>query len=60
MIVEETPRMFAVFVWKENSNTVLLVGYLIAIVSPDNTQEQRASRSHNGDIWQEPTAVISW
>lgn len=29
-------------------------------MTPDDAQEERAGRGHDGDIWQDPIAVVSW
>jgi hypothetical protein len=60
VVGEEAPAVLAVLIGKEDSDSILLrQGRAAIVVSPYYTEEERTGRSHHGNIWQDPTAVIA-
>lgn len=58
VVGEEAPRELVVFVLHENAHAPSLTRPIAHILFPDDRQEQRSGRVHNGDVWEEPVAVV--
>jgi len=57
---EEAPWMVVVLVWEEYAYAVFALGASAVVVAPDYTQKQRPGGSHNGDVGEQPVAIIVW
>jgi hypothetical protein len=61
MVGEEAPAMLAVFVREEYSHPVLLCQCRATVVVPPYYAEKEGScRSHDGNVWKDPAAVVAW
>lgn len=58
VVGEEAPRELVVLVLHENAHAPSLTGSIAHILFPDDRQEQRSGRVHDGDVWEEPVAVV--
>lgn len=58
VVSEETPRVVVVFVGKQDAYTLLSHWAGVVVVPPDKTEIQGSGRSHDGDVWQRPAAVV--
>jgi hypothetical protein len=58
VVGEEAPGMVVVLVWEENAQTVHALRVRVAVVSPDQAEVQRSGRSHDGNVWEHPSAVV--
>lgn len=58
VVGEEAPRELVVLVLHENAHAPSLTRSIAHILFPDDRQEQRSGRVHNGDVWEEPVAVV--
>ena len=64
MVSEETPGVVVVLVGEQNSNsaairTIADIETFGAPMTPDDAQEEWTSRSHDGDVWENPFAVVA-
>lgn len=50
--------MVVILVREEDAYAVVVHGTRIVVVSPDKAEEERPSRSHDGNIRQGPPAVV--
>lgn len=55
---EETPRVVVVLIWEEDAHTLVTYGVCVVVVAPDDTEVERTSRRHDGDVWEWPAAVV--
>jgi hypothetical protein len=58
MVCEEAPGVVVVFLGKEDAHAVLVNGPGVVVVSPDETEEERSSGGHDGDVGKRPAAVV--
>lgn len=60
VVCEEAPRVVIVLVWKQHPYTMVARRRRAraVIVAPDDTQEERARRAHDGDVGEQPAAVV--
>lgn len=58
VVREEAPGVVVVLVGEEDAHTVLVEGRSGGVVSPDDAEEERAGRGHDGDVGQWPAAVV--
>ena len=55
---EETPRVLVVLIRHQNAHPRLVRRVVLHILLPDHREEQRPGRVHDGDVRQQPAAVI--
>ncbi|KAH9872774.1 hypothetical protein J1614_005168 [Plenodomus biglobosus] len=58
VVGEETPGMVVVLVGEEDAHAIVVEGLRIVVVAPDDAEEERAGRGHDGDVWEWPAAVV--
>lgn len=58
VVGEETPRVVVVFVGKQDADTLLSHGASVVVVPPDETEVEGTGRSHDGNVWERPAAVV--
>jgi len=58
VVGEETPGVLVVLILHENPHAARLRRVILHVFLPDNRQEQRTSRVHDGDVWEEPVTVV--
>lgn len=58
MMREKAPRVVVVLVGKEDANTLHVLRVTAGIVSPDYAEIERTGRRHDGDVWEDPAAVV--
>lgn len=58
VVGEETPGMVIVLIGEEDADpAVTFLGHAV-VVSPDDAEVERTGRSHDGDVWKNPLAVV--
>lgn len=60
MVGEETPRVVVVLVREEDADSVVALRVSVVVVSPDYAQEEGSGGGHDGDVWQNPPAIVIW
>lgn len=58
VVGEETPRVAVVLVLHEDTDPVGLAGLVEHVFFPQNRQEKRTGRVHDGDVGKQPAAVV--
>ena len=58
MMGEEAPGMVVVLVWEQDANSISSFRICVVVVSPDETEEQWTGGSHDGDVRENPSAVV--
>lgn len=58
MVGEETPRIFIVGILHHDANAAQTEWLFVHVFFPNHREEQRTGRVHDGDIREEPIAII--
>lgn len=58
VVGEETPGMAVVLVLHQDADTARLTGLVAHVLLPDDRQEQRTSRVHDGDVREQPAPIV--
>lgn len=58
MVGKETPRVAVVLVLHEDPDPVSLIGLVEHVFLPQDRQEERTGRVHDGDVGKQPAAVV--
>lgn len=58
VVGEETPRVAVVLILHEDTDPVGLAGLVEHVFFPQNRQEKRTGRVHDGDVGKQPAAVV--
>lgn len=64
MMREETPRMIVILVWEQDADpsavgTVTNIQTVLTPMAPHDTEEERAGRGHDSDVWKNPITVVT-
>jgi hypothetical protein len=58
VVGKEAPRELVILILHENTDTTRLAGLIMHIFLPNNGQEEWAGGIHDGDVRQDPMAII--
>lgn len=58
VVGKETPGVLVVFILHENPHAARLRWVVLHVLLPDNRQEQRTRRVHDGNVREKPMAVV--